>query len=345
MLSAAAAALLAAAMAVAARADTEISTSTSTPLTTSASGNIVIDASGGVGIAVAGTPAVTINSNNSVINNGFIANGNTDTGIGLSIDTSGGNILSQGFASTGTIDLSGNGTSKRGIVISGGNTFYGPITLTSLTAIALTGAAAATQSSSLVVQGDGSAAFLLVQGTKITSNVLLGGGGIVQNSTVNSTASNSIMVDLDGTVNGNFIVQSGLSGVGAGMIGIQELGGIHSCASDTSIPSGFTCPSSSSGSFIQAGTISLIGTSTPNTRGGNAEAGSAVIIGGSIDGGFINTGPGTSDNLSQALISSAGLIVSGVTQPTLLIDPLKSITGTLTSPRGPVCLLYTSPSP
>ena len=338
MLSAAAAALLAAAMAVAARADTEISTNTSTALTTSTSGNIVIDAGGSVSIAIAGTPAVTLNSNNSVINNGSISNGNTDTGIGLSIDTSGGNILSQGFASTGTIDLSGNGTSKRGIVIQGGNTFYGPITLTDLTAVALTGAAAATQASSMVVQGDGSAGFLLVQGTKVTSNILLGGGGIVQDASTGSTASNSIIVDLDGTVNGNFVLQSGLSGVGPGMVGLQELGGIHSCASDTSIPSGFTCPSSSGGSFIQAGTISLIGTSTPDTRGGNPEAGSAVIIGGSIDGGFINTGPGTSNNLSPAAIASAGLIVSGVTQPTLIIDPLKSITGSLTSPRGPVVL-------
>ena len=40
-----------------------------------------------------------------------------------------------GFASTGSIDLGGNGTNKRGIVIQGGNTFYGPITLTNLTAV------------------------------------------------------------------------------------------------------------------------------------------------------------------------------------------------------------------
>jgi hypothetical protein len=342
MLSAAAAALLAAALAVApaAHADSEISTSTSVPLSTATSGNIVIDATGGVGITTASTAAVTLNANNtSVTNNGFIANTGTDTGIGVSIDTTGGSILSPlGFASTGTVDLGGNGTSKLGIVIQGGNTFYGPITLTDLTAVSITGTTAAAQSSAMIVQGDTSAALLLVQGTKITSNILLGGGGIVQNSSTGSTASNSVMVDLDGTLNGNLIIQSGLSGVGAGMIGVQTLGGIHSCASDTSIPSGFSCPTSSGGTFVQAGTISLIGTSTPSTRGGNPEAGSAVIIGGNIDGGFINTGPGTSNNLSAASISSAGLIVSGVTQPTLLIDPLKSVTGAFTTPRGPVIL-------
>ena len=53
------------------------------------------------------------------------------------------------------------------------------------------------------MQGDGSAAFLLTQGTKVTSNILFGGGGILQNASVNSTASNCIIVDLDGTVNGN----------------------------------------------------------------------------------------------------------------------------------------------
>jgi Autotransporter beta-domain len=340
MLSAAAAALLAAAMAaVPVRADTEISTATSTPLSTSSAGNIVIDATGAVNITTASTAPITIDSASSVTNNGAISNANTDTALGVLIDTSGGNLVStNGFASTGTIDLGGGGANKLGIVIQGGNTFYGPITLTTLTATSITGVTAATQQSALVVQGDSSAALLLVQGTKVTSNILLGGGGIVQNSTVNSTASNSIMVDLDGTVNGNVIVQGGMSGVGAGMIGLQTLGGIHSCASDTGAPAGFTCPSSSGGSLANVGTISLIGTSTPSSRGGNAEAGSALIIGGSIDGGFINTGPGTSNNFSAAVIASAGLIVSGVTQPTVLIDPNKSVTGGLTSPRGPVIL-------
>jgi hypothetical protein len=341
MLSAAAAALLAAALAAPARADTEVSTATSTALTTSTSGNITIDATGSVGIQTSGTPAITVNSNNSVTNNGAISNANVDNGIGVSIDTSGGNINpgTAGLSSTGTIDVGGNGTGKLGIVIQGGNTYYGPITLTTLTALnTLTGQTTATQTSSIVVQGDSSAAFELVQGTKITSNILLGGGGIVQDSSPNSTASNSVMVDLDGTLNGNFYISSALSGVGAGMTGVQTLGGIHSCASDTGAPSGFTCPSSSGGSFVNAGSISLIGTSTPNSRGGNPEAGSAIIIGGDIDGGFVNTGPGTSSAASAALISSSGLTVAGSSAPTLIIDPTKSETSTLTTPRGPIII-------
>ncbi|HEX4027465.1 MAG TPA: autotransporter outer membrane beta-barrel domain-containing protein [Rhizomicrobium sp.] len=341
MLSAAAAALLAAALAAAARADTEVSTATSTALSTSTSGNITIDATGSVGIQQSSTPAITINSNNSLANNGNISNANVDNGIGISIDTSGGNINpgTAGLSSTGTIDLGSNGTGKFGIIIQGGNTFYGPITLTTLTALnTLTGTTSAAQTSSMIIQGDSSAAFELVQGTKITSNILLGGGGIVQDSSVNSTASNSVIVDLNGTLNGDFFVSSALSGVGAGMTGIQTLGGIHSCASDTGAPAGFTCPTSSGGSFVNAGSISLIGTATPDSRGGNPEAGSAIIIGGNIDGGFVNTGPGTSSTVGAALISSSGLVVSGSSAPVLIIDPTKSITSTTTTPRGPIII-------
>jgi len=342
MLSAAAAALLAAPLAtdMSARADTEITTNTSTALLTSTSGNITIDSGAGVGISTASAPTITVDTANSVVNNGAISNTNADGGIGVIIDTTNGNLFppTAGFASTGSIDLGGSGTNKRGIIIQGGNTYYGAITLTTLTAVSVTGATTAAQQSSLIVQGDGSAAFLLTQGTKVTSNILFGGGGILQNASVNSTASNAIMVDLDGTVNGNVILGSSFSGVGAGMIGFQELGGIHSCASDTGAPTGFTCPTSSGGSLINTGAISLIGISFPNFRGGNPEAGSAVIIGGSIDGGFVNYGPGTSNNASAANIRSAGVIASGVISPTVLIDPTRSITGFLTAPRGPVIL-------
>lgn len=337
MLSAAAAALLTAAVA-AARADTTITTSTSTELLTSTSGNIVIDATGSVNIVKAGVAAVTLNSANTVTNNGTISNPGTDSGVGVIIDTTAGNIFSStGFSSTGNIDVGGSGTSKRGIVIQGGNTFYGPITLTTSQAVSLTGAITPAQQSAVIVQGDGSAAFLLIQGTKVTSNIILAGGGIAQSASANSTASNGIVVDLDGTLNGNLIIQSGISGVGPGLIGVQTLGGIHSCASDTAAPSGFTCPTSSGGSLVNAARISLIGTQTFKANN-NPDAGSALIIGGSIDGGFINTGPGTSNNLSQALISSSGLAQGGGSAPVVLIDPTRSVTGSLTSPRGPVIL-------
>jgi hypothetical protein len=121
------------------------------------------------------------------------------------------------------------------------------------------------------------------------------------------------------------------------MIGIQTLGGIHSCASDIGAPSGFTCPSSSGGSFINIGSISLTGTTSVNSRGGNPESSSAIIIGGSIDGGFLNAGPGTSNNTGYGIVSASGLVASGVTQPTILIDPSKSASSSGT-PRAPIVL-------
>ena len=342
MLSAAAAALLTAALTVssAVRADTDITNATSTALTTATSGNITIETGGSVSITQTNVPAITLNSANSVTNSGSISNSNVDGGIGVMIDTTAGSLVSaSGFTSAGAIDVGQNGTGKRGIVIQGGNTFYGPITLTSVAAVSsLTGQVAATQSSSLVLKGDSSAAFLLVQGTTVTSNIFLSGGGIVQTgSTDNSTQqSGSIVVDLDGTLRGNLIVQSPITGVGPGIIGLQTLGGIHSCASDPNLPSGFTCPSSSGGSLVNAGTVSVLGTTLFNTRGGNPEAGSALVIGGSIDGGFLNTGPGTSNSATSASLSASGITLGGGSQPVVIIDPNKSITGNLTSPRGPI---------
>jgi hypothetical protein len=339
MLSAAAAALLTAAMAVvAARADTTISAGNSTEVTTANAGNIVIDATGGVSIKKNGVAAVTINSNNSVINNGGIANAGIDGGVAVVIDTTAGNLVNTtGFASTGTIDVGGTGSGKRGIALQGGNTFYGPISLTNLNAVTLTGSIVTTQVSSMIVQGDDSAALVIFQGTKMTGNILLGGGGILQSASPNSTASNSIMVDLEGTLNGNLIIQSALNGFGPGITGVQTLGGIHSCASDTGAPSGFTCPTSSGGSLVNVGTISLVGSQIYNSRG-NPEAGSALVIGGSVDGGFLNSGPGTSNNITSASISSSGVVASNVSQPVVLIDPTRSIIGAMTVPAGPVVI-------
>ncbi len=336
MLSAAAAALLAAV--ASAHADTEISTSTSTALTTASAGNIIINApNGGIGITAAG-PAVTINSNNFVNNAGFIANTGTSDAVGIQIDTSvNSGVLfppSNGLVSTGTIDLAGGGTGKRGVLVTGNGTYYGPITLTGLSTSGIT-----TQSSSMLIQGDSSVAFWLQQNTKVTSNIVLGGSGIIQNASANSQQSNSIVALLDGTVNGNFVNSGSISAAGAGLIGIQVNGGINSCASDTAAPSGFTCPTASGGSFVNAGVISLTGTGTPNQRGGNPESGSAVIISSSIAGGFVNAGPGTGSNIPVALIAANGLVTAtGLVQPTILIDPSRSVTALTPASRGPAIL-------
>ena len=112
MLSAATAALLAAPLTMsAARADTTITDTRKDRHQHHDPGNITIS-SGRVEIKAIG-PAVTINSNNFLINQGSISNQNTAGAIGILVDTSAGDIVnSAGIANLGPINLSGSGTGK-----------------------------------------------------------------------------------------------------------------------------------------------------------------------------------------------------------------------------------------
>ncbi len=115
MLSAATAALLAAPLTISvARADTTITDTRKSAIDTTTLGDITIT-SGGVEIK-ATSPAVTINSNNFLSNQGSISNQNTTGAIGILVDTSAGDIVnSTGIANLGPINLSGTGTGKSGL--------------------------------------------------------------------------------------------------------------------------------------------------------------------------------------------------------------------------------------
>ena len=331
-----------------AHADTEISTVLSTAQNTTTDGNITIDASGsttssgatstggGVVISTASAAAVILNSNNYVINSGTISNNGVADGIAAEIDTSAGNIDSpvDGFANTGQISAIGAGTGKIAFLISGGHTFFGPLNFTTITATALTGATEVTQASTLSVKGDGSSVFYLVQGTTVDSGILFQ-GSITQVPSDTTTQTGAVAMNFDGVVNGNVIADATFQGVGRGLRGFQLIGGIHSCASDAANqPSDFTCPTGAVGAFINNGSISLTGVSIKSTKVVNAESGSAIVIGNSIDGGFINTGPATASAVTAAVISANGV----TSAPTILIDPYQSVTSTQTVVRGPIVI-------
>src|ERR1700754_2927132 len=93
MLSAATAALLAAPLTISAAhaAATTITETRKAAIDTTTLGDITIT-SGGVDIKAA-TPAVTINSNNFLINQGSISNQNTAGAIGIAVDTTAGDIV------------------------------------------------------------------------------------------------------------------------------------------------------------------------------------------------------------------------------------------------------------
>ena len=133
MLSAAMAALLAGAAYTAAHADTDVTTDNKTAQSTATAGNITIEQGGQIDIK-ASTPAVTINSNNSLTNLGSISNADTSTATGILVDTSGGNLVSQaGVYSVAGLSVAGTGTNKAALVVAGGNTFFGPINFSEIT--------------------------------------------------------------------------------------------------------------------------------------------------------------------------------------------------------------------
>lgn len=346
MLSAATAALLAAPfMVTAGRADTTITGTQKSAINTTTDGNITIQ-TGGVQIKAA-SPAVTVNSNNFLLNEGTISNDNTSNAVGIAVDTSAGNIVnSTGIANVGAISLTGNGTGKSALLIEGGNTFFAPITFSSVTTTAgstVTGVSG----SSVSVVGDGSNILTLIQGTTVDGNIGLS-GTMTETASDKSTAQGNTAIDIEGNLNGNFVIGSlsTLTAVGNQARGIFITGAISPCANNSSV--GYTCANSgtaaaSTGAFANFGSISVIGTTFPNQKGGNFESGTAVTIANSVAGGFFNAGPATSDGTTAtASISGNGDIASTNTgtvfSPTLLIDPSQSITTSQSTVRGPALI-------
>lgn len=344
MLSAATAVLLIAASA--ARADTTITGTRKSAQNTSTDGNITINAGGGVQIKAQGA-AVTINSNNFLSSQGSISNTNTAGAVGVEVDTSAGNIVnSSGILNVGSIDLTGKGTGKSALYFSGGNTFFGPVSLATVTTTAGS-TITSVSGSSVAVKGDNSNILTLVQGTTIDGNVTMGGTMTLRASDKSQSGGNAAIV-LDGNLNGDFkIGQPGsLATIGNQSRGILVLGPIAPCADNASL--GYTCANSgtanaSTGAFANLGNISVVGIQYPNRKGGNVEGGSAIIIANSIAGGFYNAGPATSDGSTvSAAISGNGDVAttsSGtVYSPTILIDPSQSETAIQPTPRGPALL-------
>lgn len=149
MLTAATAALLAA---PALADELDITNEVTTPLKTSTALNggpadIVIETSGSV-VVTTGGPAIEIDSPNFVSNSGTISNKNTDLAVGVQLDaTASGNGPGQGVTALdniGTIDLSGSGNGKTGILVTDtsgatAGTFNGDIILESTSKLVVEG--------------------------------------------------------------------------------------------------------------------------------------------------------------------------------------------------------------
>ena len=351
MLSAAMAAILAgAALSAGARADTTVAPNTTgtTALATSTSGNILIQQGGGISVKSA-TPAVNINSNNSLANYGAINNLSTTAAVGVEINTAAGDIVSpNGVFNAGAIDLGGTGTAKIGLLIGGQHTFYGPITLSEVNQASLASSttnATSAETSTLTVQGDNSYLVYLVQGTTVDGNISLG-GTMTQQPSASSTATGAVAVQLDGNIQGNLVFDqaTSLTTFGSGARGVVLTGSITPCVNNPGLS--YTCATTSTitggtalgnaGAFVNAGALSSTGTTTIKTTG-NTEGGSALTIGGSIAGGFVNQGPATANNATPtASIVGNGATISGNANPSMLIDPSATLNASNSVIRGAI---------
>ncbi|MGH6828082.1 MAG: autotransporter domain-containing protein [Rhizomicrobium sp.] len=343
-LSAATAALLAAPFGLPVRADTTITGHQKSAVTTSTDGNITIQAGGDITLKAA-LPAVTINSNNFLQNEGSISNANTSNAIGVEVNTSNGNLVnSTGLFNLGAIDLTGSGAGKAAIFIQGGNTFFAPITLET---VATTAGSTVTgvSGSSVQIQGDQSNVLTLQQGTTVDGDLVLA-GAMGLSPSQNSTVAGNTAMDIEGNLQGNFQIAEGASitSIGNQARGVFLVGPVSPCQNNASL--GYACANSgtslaSTGTFMNFGTISVIGQQFTNHRLQNDfESGSAVVIGNSVAGGFFNAGPATGNtSIPTASISGNGDIggssSGSVFSPVLLIDPSQSVTGTQLQVRGP----------
>jgi hypothetical protein len=305
LLSAASATLLSA---PAYAANLEINSATTTAVKTSTAnngaGDITIDSNGTITITQSG-PAVTLDSSNSVNLNGAISNKNTTGAQGVLIDTGTndtpvtltGNFTAISSAPT-AIDLSGSGTNKTGIGITGNGTLTGNFNWASGT---------------INIQGDNSAGIGMSQSTTLNGNFEFDGTLVMTPTTANETPSGGTGITgiaLGGNVTGNVRLGSQIQIYGSGSRGFVSTGTIG-------------------GSFANFGLIGTEGFQTSQNQStgavtvpkgtGDPLGGSAVSIGGSILGGFLNAGPdGTATPPGTATISMDG---GGLGTPVLYVTP------------------------
>lgn len=292
--------------------DLDVTTNLTSPVKTSSAsnssaGNITIESNGSITITQAG-PAVTLDSSNTVSLFGSLSNKNTTGAEGLLIDTGTnttpstltGSVVVLPGGSLATIDLSGSGTGKLGLGLTGNGTFTGDINF---------------NSGSIVIQGDSSTGVAINASGASTLNGDFTFGGTLQMTptTANETSATSITgISLAGTINGDVTLAAGSS--------LQIYGdGSRGVVSTANI----------SGSFVNYGLIGTEGFQTSQnqstgavttpTGSGDPLGGTALSIGNSILGGFMNAGPdGTTSGSATATISMDG---GGISTPVVYVTP------------------------
>jgi hypothetical protein len=346
----------------------DITTILSEPITTATANtdgtpaDIKIDTGGGITVTTGG-PAVTINSNNSFyqISGTTISNKGTDSAVGILVDLTTQNLdatndlvacptgdchVVEGIVESGTIDLSGSGTTKRAIWL------QGPASGDGVTPFSFTGNIDMTNST-ITVTGDSSVGVLIDENAILNGNISFGTMTVSASSTTTSTlgvigfqnsgvingdvnvglitddltsvavikvlgssatdAAGTIGLDLGGTINGNVLIDhsSQVFASGTGAQGLVLTGDINPC--DPSVAPACT----SLGSLVVNGVLETVGTTTASSNvTGNPTSGSALAIGGNIAAGILIGGPTGLDNSILA-----GLVEAQSFAPVVVIAP------------------------
>jgi hypothetical protein len=327
--------------------NSDITTKVTTNLQTAtanagAASDITIETNGSV-VVQSTTPIIQINSSNIVTNKGAISNANTQGATGIELDA--GN--SGAFDNIGSVDMTGSGQSKIGINI------VQPTgsTATVFNGVPLPGAAIPVTTNTIIdldaestfsIAGDNSTGIAMNSAVTANGDILIGGTmTLTPTSTTNSTSGGNMTgVNLAGTLNGNFTVQStgSINVFGPSAHGVILTGLLN-------------------GTFTNLGTIQALGTTTPSTTQSNPEAGSAVVIENSIMNGFYNGGPSaTGSTVGRASIAESGdeaaINISIGAAPTgpltigVLTDPLSDPAATNSSfiNRGAIGVTALSPN-
>lgn len=318
MLSAAAVALLSGN----AFAQTTISSKQTSPVSTSSDGTITIGTDGSVVITTnpAVSPAVTINGGPggvaaNVINQGTISY----VGVGSSsspvtgVELLGGST--GGLDNVDTIDLTGSGTNKTGILVAPGTgPFIGNInnlsdgtaldTEANLTVFGSANPAAVLleSGSTLKVQGDNSYGVNIASGATLGSSSQLSdidifGAITMTPSSSSSTASTSTAINIAGTMFGNINLVSG------GNISVQG----NSTSTGITIVSGTTGGTSGgvlNGNINVGGLLALTPVTATDTTGNNI----GIDVGGTMNGNILI---GNSGTISATGPAAQGILVTG----------------------------------
>lgn len=297
--------VLVTALASSAFAQVEIADERTTGVQTSTAGDggvasdVTITSTGSV-VVTTGV-AVTIDSDNDVINDGSISTTDADDTTGVLISgvtgnfTNNGSIALSGAAPAGGITPTDNiitGTGRVGILISGATPFTGNVT----------------NEGQIVISGQNSAGIRLANLSSIT-------GDIFQNGTLSVFGENGVGIDIAGNVIGNLALNGAIGVTGENSVGVNISGDVSGTVTATNAISATGFVNSLGGA--QTTRFTLAGRENLADTGNLRQVGSGLSISGNIGGGIhfaerrdIDTG---------ALISAGSITMVG-SAPAVLID-------------------------